>query len=239
MFKLVSIMTREEYLAWCKNCQKRSFDLNKGVTCLLTSEIASFTEQCDQFDFDSKEFKKNVVSDISSMLESPNDYFEKPKKINWKKYPTKQFLPVEFKIKNANPILLIYLIILMDLLVVGFLHYDEIKDFYITIVELKSILMYLFWFVATSMLSIVMLYARMMDKEVKIYLNDQGIKIENSSLCLWESTEVNVIYIQNDNSMKKYLILHQMNQKSIRYSIEGLELSPKKILHLIELYREN
>lgn len=127
----------------------------------------------------------------------------------------------------------------MDLLVVSFIHYDEIKDFYITIVELKSILMYLFWFVATSMLSIVMLYARMMDKEVKIYLNDQGIKIENSSLCLWESTEVNVIYIQNDNSMKKFLILHQMNQKPIRYSIEGLELSPKKILHLIELYREN
>lgn len=79
----------------------------------------------------------------------------------------------------------------------------------------------------------------MMDKEVKICLNDQGIKIENRSLCLWKNTEVNVIYIQNDNSMNKYLILHQLNQKPIKYSIEGLDLSPKKILHLVELYREN
>lgn len=238
MFKLVNNMTREEYLAWCKNCKKRSFDRNKGVTCSITSEIASFSNSCSQFEIDSLAFKKNVSSDLENMLESPDDYYEKPKKINWKKYPSKAFLPVELNIKNSNPILLIYLILLMDLLLVGFIHFDEIKDLKITGIELKSILLYLIWFVATSILSVVLLYARMMDKEVKISLNDQGIKIENGSLFLWENIEANILYKQNGKYRGVFLVLHHYNRNSIKYPINGLEYSPKKILHLIELYRE-
>ena len=79
-------MDREDYLRWCRNCKIRNFDINKGVVCSLTKEIACFQNECRDFEFDKKEFKKNVANDVCQMFLTDHDYSLKPKKIKWAKY---------------------------------------------------------------------------------------------------------------------------------------------------------
>jgi hypothetical protein len=233
-------MNREEYLAWCKNCKKKAFDLNKGVTCSLTKEIASFKEYCDSFEFDEKEFRKNVISDLLKMKESSNDYIEKPTKIHWKKYPNKKSLPIEIIIRNGNLLVFLIGLILMDLLLIIIVHFDEIKDLDISKSEFISMMKTIGLLIPMSVLGLLVVFSKMLDKEPKIIINDKGVRIENSELYSWNTTEFNVLFSQDDgqSTYSRYLILSPFNKKSIKYLINSLEYSPKKILHLIALYKE-
>jgi len=42
-------MKREEHLKYCKICLNRKMDLNQGLVCILTSEIANFEDACHEF----------------------------------------------------------------------------------------------------------------------------------------------------------------------------------------------
>ncbi len=42
-------MTRQEHLKFCKVCTKQKFDAKKGIICGLTSEIANFEGNCENF----------------------------------------------------------------------------------------------------------------------------------------------------------------------------------------------
>ena len=240
MFKLVSIMNKEEYLAWCKNCQKRSFDWDNGVTCSLTNEIASFKDLCNQFEFDSNEFKKNVINDIQNMVESESDYFLKPTKIKWNKYPSKSSLPIELIIRNGNFIFFLIGLIVFDLLLIGIVFFEEIKDFHLTKNEINSILKLLAFMIPSTFLSLMLIMTKILDKSPKLILNDKGLIVEESNLFYWDSTEFNVLYSQNDgeSTYSKYLVISPFNKPIKKYLINSLEYSPKKILHLIALFKD-
>jgi len=42
-------MTREEHLKFCKVCQNKAFDREKGIICSLTGNIADFEDSCASF----------------------------------------------------------------------------------------------------------------------------------------------------------------------------------------------
>lgn len=42
-------MTREEHLKFCKKCENKEFDSQKGIICGLTGEIANFEDTCINF----------------------------------------------------------------------------------------------------------------------------------------------------------------------------------------------
>jgi uncharacterized RDD family membrane protein YckC len=47
-------MTREQHLVFCKICINKSFHRDKGITCGLTNEIATFETSCDNFQSDTQ-----------------------------------------------------------------------------------------------------------------------------------------------------------------------------------------
>ncbi|MGN0187821.1 MAG: hypothetical protein ACI392_08790 [Paludibacteraceae bacterium] len=51
-------MTREEYVAICRNCKLRKFDAHKGIVCSLTGEHASFADECENYKEDEKELAR-------------------------------------------------------------------------------------------------------------------------------------------------------------------------------------
>ena len=51
-------MTREDHLAFCSICKKRSFDFNQGVVCGLTREKPDFENNCSEYEYDSKRDKE-------------------------------------------------------------------------------------------------------------------------------------------------------------------------------------
>jgi len=58
-------MTREEHLAYCKICLNRKMDMEKGLICNLTSEVADFEETCENFKEDP--IKKKELDSIPSI----------------------------------------------------------------------------------------------------------------------------------------------------------------------------
>ncbi|EAY26713.1 hypothetical protein [Microscilla marina] len=46
------MLTREQHLEFCKFCTKRKFDMNKGVICSLTNDIARFEVTCPDYEND-------------------------------------------------------------------------------------------------------------------------------------------------------------------------------------------
>lgn len=45
-------MTREEHLEFCRRCLNRKFDLNRGIICSLTGQVADFERECESFKLD-------------------------------------------------------------------------------------------------------------------------------------------------------------------------------------------
>ena len=58
-------MTREEQLVFCKKCINRKMDMQQGLVCSLTSEIANFSEECSDFELDAEaEERLNLTEPI-------------------------------------------------------------------------------------------------------------------------------------------------------------------------------
>ena len=56
-------MTRKEYIDFCKKCELKAFDRDKGITCSIANEKANFETNCS-------DFKAN--SDYIELVEDPN-----------------------------------------------------------------------------------------------------------------------------------------------------------------------
>lgn len=70
-------MTREEHLAFCKQCTNRKLDLKQGIICTLTGEKADFEGECPDYQNDptvpepSTEYQEAVHHDQLSRALSP------------------------------------------------------------------------------------------------------------------------------------------------------------------------
>ena len=82
-------MTREEHLRFCKVCENKSFNSQKGIVCKLTGEIADFEENCENFigdrdeivsaeEIELKENKKSKFSDFFSLFVPTEGFFITP-----------------------------------------------------------------------------------------------------------------------------------------------------------------
>lgn len=62
-------LTREEYLAQCLVCSKRSFNPQKGIVCSLTKEHADFeVSKCPDFDEDSIAQNRKEAHDLNERI---------------------------------------------------------------------------------------------------------------------------------------------------------------------------
>lgn len=65
-------LTREQHLELCKQCTQRKFDLDKGIICSLTGEIADFEDTCEAYKED-----QQVVANQKLWQTSPPGLFAK------------------------------------------------------------------------------------------------------------------------------------------------------------------
>jgi len=63
-------MTRQEHLQFCKNCKLKSFDIQKGVTCSLTNEIANFDNECQHY------VKDETIEKVKQSTTKSNNNFK-------------------------------------------------------------------------------------------------------------------------------------------------------------------
>ena len=72
-------MTREEHLKYCRICKIQKFDINRGIICGLTNQLADFETYCEFFDEDvelKNKFESNgVENEILNKVASKNKRF--------------------------------------------------------------------------------------------------------------------------------------------------------------------
>jgi antitoxin component YwqK of YwqJK toxin-antitoxin module len=69
-------MTRNEHLKFCKKCQNRKFDPQRGLICNLTDQIADFEGECKDFIHDETVKEEAIpedINDIEIIAELPED----------------------------------------------------------------------------------------------------------------------------------------------------------------------
>lgn len=62
-------MTRQEQLAFCKVCVNQKKDLNRGIICRLTDQIAEFETSCESFERDTVKEEKGKERNTAYALE--------------------------------------------------------------------------------------------------------------------------------------------------------------------------
>ena len=68
-------MTREEYLKYCSICKNQKLDLQQGLVCGLTNQLADFEGTCESFEedvdlkvkFEKKELQNEVINMTASL----------------------------------------------------------------------------------------------------------------------------------------------------------------------------
>lgn len=50
-------MDRKAQLVYCKKCKHKKFDIQKGIICALTNDLADFTDACQHYDGEEMEVK--------------------------------------------------------------------------------------------------------------------------------------------------------------------------------------
>jgi hypothetical protein len=69
-------MTRDEHLEFCKICVNRKKDMQRGLVCSLTNEIADFDEKCLNYVVDEEENKKvQLLSNEDTSTEKDSGFF--------------------------------------------------------------------------------------------------------------------------------------------------------------------
>lgn len=53
-------MTREDHLKFCKKCINRDLDINTGLICKLTGQVADFENNCPSFELDNEAIVENI-----------------------------------------------------------------------------------------------------------------------------------------------------------------------------------
>lgn len=92
-------MDRAEYLKICKRCSNRKYDLNKGIVCGLTNEIANFDANCSEYKADPEAIKKEDALDLAQQNTPEAKTRELKKKIEEAK---SQIDPKKAVKKSAN-----------------------------------------------------------------------------------------------------------------------------------------
>jgi len=117
-------MTRQERLKFCKTCQNRKFDLNKGILCGLTNDYAAFDESCPDFALDEKiqsleKFKKDQEENQKLNVEKKKEKKQKKKQVRkLKREPEKIRFP---------DLILIFSLSLLNLTVIRLISYAKIS----------------------------------------------------------------------------------------------------------------
>ena len=128
-------MNRQERLKFCKTCQKREFDFNKGILCGLTHEFADFEESCPDYEQDQKiqileTYKKDKNEEKLKLLQE-----KKEKKKEKRKNRKKKKVRIPEKISLSD----IYLILGSSFLTVFFVRLFAYASFYQSIINFNPV----------------------------------------------------------------------------------------------------
>ena len=56
------MITQKQRLEFCKVCNNRRVDYEKGLLCNLTGEVANFETECDNFSLDEERQKQKLIN---------------------------------------------------------------------------------------------------------------------------------------------------------------------------------
>lgn len=212
----------------CQNCIYSEKDINKGLICKLTNDLATFEKYCDKYSVNNATIKKNIKQDLEK---SDNITFVmniceyKKSKLSKKELPNEPIIKQK-KIPNA-----IFYILALDLL-------SMLLLFWFNIFEIYTISIILF----TSILPITFLFASASDQAIKMIVRENFIEIAETKI---EYNNLISFYLEQyektaiDNSKVKYLVFRDKNNVTDFYlRLVNLNYNYRQIIKKIIEYKD-
>ena len=234
---------RYYHLSFCKICKNRKPSLKEGLICNLTEKIADFDKNCPNFLLDRPELekiKKQFQIEIennypSNNLESffSNKDFEKPNKIQNRKYPSvAKTHGLEFKKDKGYD----KLILIMFGVIIIILLYGNYINNYSWSLKSANIIGVLIFFI----LSIYFFYKAYFHKyETLITIDEHGINQKDKTLFWNDIFDYGIIRGKGRNSMEKKIIIGTITNGVQKIDLSELNVSLDEFIEIIQLNKKN
>ncbi|WP_179317932.1 hypothetical protein [Winogradskyella undariae] len=238
-------MNREYHLTFCKICDNRKIDFNKGLICSLTNDIADFNEYCVTFNLDSselEEYKEKIKSEIDEeYLENGvvkamglnNSVFTRPTMSRNPKYKSiENTHNLTFKNNVAYDKAILVLMLLL-IVYIFFANYNDIVNSNLD----DGVLM---GFGAVLIIIPILIYrAYFMKHKIKIRITKTGIEHYGKQINWNEIIDLGILRAKSSKVNEHKIIVGTISKGIMEINLTSLNVSPEEFADIVILNTKN
>lgn len=219
-------------LSFCSKCKNRAFNIDKGIICSLTNEIATFDKNCNLYELDEVEYgktKNNISQNIEFNYPGKSDFEALIKTSHFIKKETIFSNFYKSKEKTFNKVYKTY-------------------DYKIVIISTMSVLLLLsvlliiltklnyLVFLIILTFGVIMYYLETIKKEKKIIIDKDFIEVETNKIYWDEIIEFGIWKTPKEHGYIEQVLLFTINQGVIKIKAHEFEyLTSKQLIEIIKL----
>lgn len=238
-------MNREYHLTFCKICNNRKKDFNKGLICSLTNDRADFNEHCPTFDLDSSELEqirvkvKNQIDDkyiaygVKKVLGLNDGIFTRPSRSRNPKYKSvEKTHNLTFK-NNVAYDKAVLVLILFAVVYIFFVNYNDIVNSTLD----DGVLMG--FGVLLIIIPIFIYRAFFMEHTIKMRITKTAIEYDGKKLNWNEIIDLGILKAKSSRVNEHKIIVGTINKGIQEIDLTSLNVSPERLADIIILNAKN
>ena len=238
-------MNREHHLSFCKICNNRKKDFNKGLICSLTNNIADFNEYCSTFDLDSSELEKyreKIKSEIDNeylengvekALGLNNGVFTRPTMSRNPKYKSiEKTHNLTFK-NNVAYDMAVLALMLFAIVYIFFVNYNDIVNSNLDDGVLIGFGVFLI------IIPIFIYRAFFMKHKIKIRITKTGIEYYEKKINWNEIIDLGILRAKSTRVNEHKIIVGTISKGIQEINLTSLNVSPEEFADIVILNTKN
>nr|WP_139221808.1 hypothetical protein [Algibacter lectus] len=236
-------MNREYHLSFCKICTNRKRNLEKGLICSLTNNIADFKDNCSTFDQDKAEFKKykkrfeDEVNDKYA-TNSFEKFFSESSFIKPSNSRNPKFSSVDktHNLNLKNNVAHDKAILILMCLAMAYVFFVNYKDIINLTVENGVLAGFAFMLIFISVLTY---RAYFMQHKIKISITKDGIEYHGNKLNWNNIVDFGILKANSTSVSEHKIIVGTITKGIIEIDLTALNISPEEFINIMRLNTKN
>ena len=236
-------MNREYHLSFCKICTNRKSNLEKGLVCSLTNNIADFKDNCSTFDQDKAEFKKykkRFEDEVNDKYATNNfekffseSSFVKPsnsKNLKFKSIDKTHNLNLKNNVAYDKAVLIL---MCLALIYVFYANYNDIINLTVENGVLGGFAFMLIF------ISILIYRAYFMQHKIKISITKSGIEHHGNKLNWNNIVDFGILRANSTSVNEHKIIVGTITKGIVEIDLTALNISPEEFINIMRLNTKN
>ncbi|BAO77266.1 hypothetical protein [Winogradskyella sp. PG-2] len=238
-------MNREYHLTFCKVCNNRKKDFNKGLICSLTNDIADFSEHCPTFDLDSSELEqirvkvqsqiddKYAANGVEKVLGLNDGIFTRPTRSRNPKYKSAE---KTHNLTFKNNVAYDKAVLVLMLFAVGYIFFVNYNDIVNSNLDDGVLLGFGVFLI---IIPIFIYRAFFMEHKIKMRVTKTAIEYDGKRLNWNEIIDLGILKAKSSRVNEHKIIVGTINKGIQEINLTSLNVSPEELADIIILNTKN